>query len=152
VPLVVWQYELGLPTLAGVPKLREEDRQFAQRLGSVLVALRERAGETRPQAAERLQVSDTSLGRWERGEHAPKGYDLGRLFRGYEQWGAQWEWFFEPPAIVTVDPVRSKLDELERAGAIAADEREARVAARRRRTGASRAGGRGTPPKRKRPQ
>src|SRR5205085_8116397 len=110
---MVWQYELGLPTLGLVPKLREEDHQFAERLGAVLVALREAAGWTRPEAAEELGVSETSLGRWERGEHAPKGYDLGRMFRGYEKWGAQWEWFFDPPAIVTLDPVRSKLRELE---------------------------------------
>lgn len=149
---MVWQYELGLPTLVPVPRLREEDRQFAQRLGAVLFALRESAGWTRPEAAEELGFSDTSLGRWERGEHAPKGYDLGRLFRGYERWGAQWEWFFEPPEIVTVDPVRSKLDELERLGAIAAGEREARVAARRRRTGARRGAARGKPSRRKSPQ
>jgi hypothetical protein len=64
--------------------------------------------------------------------HAPKGYDLGRLYFGYERWGADWRWFLSPPEVVPeVNPVRTRLDELERAGAIAADEREARVRARR---------------------
>lgn len=143
VPPVVWSYRTAVPTFGDVPKLRDEDHQFAQRLGAVLRALRDRSGWTRPEAAEHMGLSDTTLGRWERGENSPKGYDLGRLFRGYQPYGAQSEWFFEPPEIVRIDPVQAKLDELERTGAIAGDLREARVAARRRQAAARRAASRG---------
>lgn len=95
-----------------MPKLRDEDRVFAERLGLVLRVLREHAGWSRAEAAERLDVSIETLGKWERGQHAPKGYDLGRLFRGYERFGAEWSWFFDPPEIVVVNPVRDRLAEL----------------------------------------
>lgn len=143
-PLPLWPSTPALRTLLNVPKIRAEDRQFALRLGVVLSELRKASGETRPDAADRLGVSETSLGRWERGEFAPKGYDLGRLYRGYTRWGARWEWFFDPPEIPEVSPVRAALDDLARAGAIAADEREERVEARRRRAAEKRAVARGT--------
>jgi transcriptional regulator with XRE-family HTH domain len=126
-----------------VPKIRDEDKVFAERLGNVLSALRDTTGETRPEAAERLGVSETSLGRWERGEFAPKGYDLGRLYRGYLEWGADWQWFFDPPEVVTLNPVRSRLDALAQSGAIRADEAEKRVEERRRAAAAKRAAAHG---------
>jgi transcriptional regulator with XRE-family HTH domain len=92
-----------------VPKISTEDRQFASRLGSVLRELRAAAGWTQEEAAEKIKVPLSTLGRWERGTHAPKGYDLGRLYRAYKRVGAEWEWFFDPPAIVVVNPVRDRL-------------------------------------------
>lgn len=115
---------------------------FARRMGKVLLSLRGVAGWTREEAAEAMDLSSGTLGRWERGEYPPKGYDLGRLYRGYQPWGAQWEWFFDPPEVVSVDPVKARLDELELAGAIAVEEREARVAERRRRAAEKRAAAR----------
>src|SRR5215831_8282898 len=78
-PLPLWPTRAWLRTVPSVPAIRDEDRVFAERLGAVLRRLRAVTRETRPEAAERLGVSETSLGRWERGEFAPKGYDLGRL-------------------------------------------------------------------------
>ena len=106
------------PSVSGMPRLRDEDRQFAERLGLVLRVLREHAGWSRAKAAEELDVSLETLGKWERGQHAPKGYDLGRLYRGYERFGAEWSWFFDPPEVVVVNPVRDRLAELAR-GAVA---------------------------------
>lgn len=140
--VALWSNSLVAATIPPVPKVREEDRQFALRLGRVLRELRARSGETRDQAAERMDFNAGTLGRWERGDFPPKGYDLGRLYRGYTRWGAQWEWFFDPPEVVEVNPVRARLDELERDGTIAADEREARVEARRRAAAAKRAAAR----------
>ncbi len=150
--LTLWPTSPAPRTVTDVPKLRPEDRQFADRLGRVLVELRRRTGENRDEAAERMELNSGTLGRWERGNYAPKGYDLGRLFRGYSHVGARWEWFFDPPEVVEVNPIRSHLDELERTGAISADEREARVAARRREAVAKRAAARGKPTKRSRPR
>lgn len=143
-----WSATNGLRTFEPMPKDRGEDALFAKRMGKVLATLRSVSGWTREEAAEAMDVTLTSLGRWERGENAPKGYDLGRLYRGYSRWGADWQWFLDPPAVIPeVNPVKSRLDELERAGAIAADEREARVAARRRQASERRAASR-----RKRPE
>lgn len=140
--LALWSHSPAPPTVPDVPKIRDEDRRFAERLGGVLRDLRSRSGWTREEAAEKIGVNAGTLGRWERAEYSPKGYDLGRLYRGYVTWGAQWEWFFDPPERVEINPVRARLDELERAGAIAADEREARVANRRQQAVAKRAAAR----------
>lgn len=145
IPETLWPTRLGSPSLADMPKPRNEDRAFALRLGPVLVKLRERAGWTREEASGELGIPVTTLGKWERGEHAPKAYDLGRLFAGYQGWGADPLWFLDPPGEVRVDPVRDRLDELEAAGAIAADEREARVAKRRQQNAAKRVAARRRP-------
>lgn len=142
---MLWSAASSARTIASVPKIRAEDKLFAKRLGNVLRELRERAGWTQEEAAEELGVVLGTLGRWERGDYAPKGYDMGRLFRGYQRFGAQWEWFFDPPEVVVVNPVRARLDELERAGTIAAEKREGRVAARRRKAGGLRVVGPGKP-------
>lgn len=138
--------------MPGMAKLRDEDRVYAERLGNVLMQLRAATGETRQEVADRIGVPIDTLGKWERGDNAPKGYDLGRLFRGYEEWGALWQWFFEPPQAVNVDPVRTRLDALAQSGAIASDEAAARVAARRRRAVEKRAASRDRSPKRKPPR
>ena len=135
-----------------MPKLRDEDVLFRERIARVLRELRQTSGWTRPEAAEQIGVPEATLGKWERGEHAPKGYDLGRLYRGYRRWGARWQWFLNPPEVVEINPIRAKLDALEERGAIAADEREERVQARRRATVARRVAGRGKPPKGTRPR
>jgi transcriptional regulator with XRE-family HTH domain len=146
VTLLVWPRVPASSNVAAVPKVRAEDRIFAQRLGGVLRELRRVSGWTQEQAAEKLGLVPGTLGRWERGDFAPKGYDLGRLYRGYRRFGAQPDWFFDPPEIVLVNPIRAVLDELQESGAIAADEREERAAGQRQRGVARRAGGRGTPP------
>lgn len=128
---MLWPSSPAPASVGLVPKLSDEDYQFKQRISEVLKALRASSGWTREEAAEAIGVNAGTLGRWERGEYAPKGYDLGRLYRGYVAWGAQWEWFFDPPAVVRISPVRDQLDALAAAGAIAGDEREARVQARR---------------------
>lgn len=135
-----------------VPKLTKEDVLFKDRIAKVLLNLRETSGETREQAAERIGVPPDTLGKWERAQYAPKGYNLGRLYRGYVEWGAKWEWFFDPPEVVVIDPVRSHLDALEASGAIAAHEREAKAAARRRPAAAKQGAARGTSSKRTPPR
>lgn len=133
--------------------MRDEDKLFKARIARVLVELRRSSGWTREEAAEEIGVPVATLGKWERAEHAPKGYDLGRLYRAYRRWGARWQWFLEPPNVpVEINPIRSRLDALAARGAIAADEREKRVEARRRATAAKRAASRGRPPKRKPPR
>jgi transcriptional regulator with XRE-family HTH domain len=135
-----------------VAKLRDEDVLFRDRIAKVLRELRTTSGWTREEAAEAIGVPPDTLGKWERGQHAPKGYDLGRLYRGYVRWGADWKWFLNPPEVLEVNPIRARLDELERRGAIAADEREARVAARRHASAAKRAASRGKQPGRTKPR
>jgi len=129
-----------------VAKPRDEDVLFRERIARVLRELRATSGWTRAEAAEAIDVPEATLGKWERGEHAPKGYDLGRLFRAYRRWGARWQWFLDPPEVVEINPIRERLAALEERGAIAADEREARVQARRRAVVAKRGGGPGRPP------
>jgi transcriptional regulator with XRE-family HTH domain len=92
-----------------VPPVKPEDRQFAARLANVLRELRHQAGWTQEEAAEAIGVPIGKLGRWERAEHPPKGYDLGRAYRAYKAIGAQWEWFFDPPEVVVLNPVRDHL-------------------------------------------
>lgn len=92
------------------------------RLANVLRELRRTAGWTQEEAAEHVGVSLSSLGRWETGKYAPKGYDLGRLFRAYEPFGARSEWFFDPPEVVVSNPVRDRLSELAREAASLARE------------------------------
>lgn len=135
-----------------MPKLRDEDVLFRERIARVLRELRQASGWTRSEAAEAIDVPEATLGKWERGEHAPKGYDLGRLFRVYRPWGARWQWFLEPPAVVEINPIRARLDALAERGAIAAAEAEARVEARRHAAAAKRAGVRDRGTKRSRPQ
>jgi transcriptional regulator with XRE-family HTH domain len=107
--LVLWSAEPRARSVPDVPKIRDEDKQFAVRLGHVLRELRFRSPWTQEQAAEELGFNAGTYGRWERGDYAPKGYDLGRLYRGYEPFGAKWEWFFDPPEVVVLDPVRESL-------------------------------------------
>lgn len=146
VPVRGWSNRPGRNSVPVVAKLRDEDVLFRERIASVLRELRRTSGWTRAEAAEAIGVPDTTLGKWERAEHAPKGYDLGRLYRGYRKWGARWQWFMDPPEVIQINPVRAQLDALEARGAIAADEREARVAARRRAAAEKRAAARGIPP------
>lgn len=129
--VVIWPAHGASGSVAAVPKIRAEDRQFALRLGNVLQQLRATAGWTQAKAAEELRLNEGTLGRWERGDYAPKGYDLGRLFRGYQRFGAQWEWFFDPPEVVEINPVKAKLDELAELGTIEAH-RMTRPAPKRR--------------------
>ena len=97
----------------------------------MLVNLRTEAGWTRERAEEQLGIPASTLGKWERSQHPPKAADLSRLFLGYVAAGvpADPAWFLNPPAVVKLDPVRARLDEL-RAVASEAAEREAAVQAR----------------------
>jgi transcriptional regulator with XRE-family HTH domain len=144
VALLLWPDHQRRLSVGAVPKLRDEDVLFRERIARVLAELRRSSGWTRDEAAEAIGVPAATLGKWERGEHAPKGYDLGRLYRTYRTWGADWQWFLEPPEVIEINPIRAALNALEERGAIAADEREARVEARRRATAAKRAAARGT--------
>jgi transcriptional regulator with XRE-family HTH domain len=92
------------------------------RLANVLRELRSVAGWTQEQAAEEIGTSVSSLSRWETGKFAPKGYDLGRVYRAYERFGAQREWFFDPPEVVVRNPIRDQLAELARGAAALAHE------------------------------
>jgi transcriptional regulator with XRE-family HTH domain len=111
--VLLWSAEPRPPSVADMPKIRDEDRQFAIRLGHVIRELRFASTWTQEQAAEKLGFNLGTLGRWERGEYAPKGYDLGRLYRGYEPFGAKWEWFFDPPEVVVLNTVRDSLNGLQ---------------------------------------
>lgn len=137
-----------MPTVCRVPRRRDEDVLFAERLSYVLRALRAASGMSQEEAAEAIGVSLAKLSRWEQAVNAPKGYDLGRVYAGYERWGADWHWFFDPPEVIpAVDPVKAYLDGLARSGAIAADEAEARVRARHLRAVEKRAAARRNRPK-----
>jgi transcriptional regulator with XRE-family HTH domain len=131
---VLWSGVLDRPSVPAVPTIRAEDRQFAMRLANVLRELRGAAGWTQEKAAEEVGTSVSSLSRWETGKFAPKGYDLGRLFRAYERFGAEREWFFDPPEVVVRNPIRDRLAELARG---ATDEARADLAAERARSRAS---------------
>lgn len=137
-PLSLWSPVRGGPTVADVTKVRD-DKQFATRLGNVLRELRDIAGKAEPDedwtqegAAEKIDVPLSTLGHWERGENAPKGYDLGRLYRAYERFGARWEWFFDPPEVVVTNPVREHLARLARGATAAALEDRAPARAKHR--------------------
>lgn len=101
---------------------REQDNEFAKRLGPMLVNLRREVGWSRDQAAEKLEMAPSTLGKWERGQNAPKAYDLSRLYLGYVKNGvpAEATWFLDPPLVVKLDPVRTRLDELRAQAADAA--------------------------------
>lgn len=146
--MAFWTQPLAADSVPAVPKIRAEDREFALRLGGVLRELRAKTGWTQEQAAERANLPTAKLGRWERGDYAPKGYDLGRLFRFYEEHGAKWEWFFDPPEIVVVNPVRTQLNGSGSAAENAADSAEARAVARRQRAAERRVVAPGTPRRR----
>lgn len=128
---MLWSGVVARPSVPGVPTVREEDRLFAERLANVLRELRATASWTQEEAAERIGTSVSSLSRWERGQYAPKGYDLGRLYRAYEPYGAMPEWFFDPPEVIITNPVRDRLSEIAReAAALQREDREAEAAAR----------------------
>lgn len=139
-----WRTVQAGPSVANVPT-RQQDQDFARRLGPMLVNLRAAAGWTREEAEEALGIPASTLGKWERGQHPPKAYDLSVLYLGYTKAGvpADPKWFLDPPSVVRVDPVRERLDELRaQAAAAAAD-----AAAEPRRPSADgRAARRGTRP------
>lgn len=114
---MLWSGVVAPPSVPDMPTVTDEDRLFAERLANVLRELRRISGWTQEEAAEAIGTSVSSLSRWERGRFAPKGYDLGRVFRAYERYGAQQEWFFDPPEVVVTNPVRDRLAELAREAA-----------------------------------
>lgn len=97
------------PNVTDVPRLTDEDKLYAVRLGHVLRTIREAAGLTQAQVEDELKLSAQTIGRWERGAHAPKGYNFGRLFRFYEPYGAELDDFLNPPAVVVINPLRDRL-------------------------------------------
>lgn len=123
--------------------MKEGDALYAERLGNVLRQLRAAAGWKRTEAARRLGVSESTLGNWERGANAPKGYDLSRLFNGYAPYGARVEWFIDPPEVVTRNPVKEALDALAASASNEADRHEERAQARRQQAAVRRVGGPG---------
>lgn len=96
-------------SVSDVPKISDEDKLYAVRLGHVLRTLREEAGLRQADVEESLRLSEGTLGRWERGTHAPKGYNFGRLFRFFEGHGAELDMFLDPPGIVVSNPVLTRL-------------------------------------------
>lgn len=146
--MTLWIPPQTVGSVPPVPKIREEDRQFALRLGGVLRELRAKAGLTQEEAAEDMNVPTARLGRWERGDFAPKGYDLGRLFRFYERFGAEWKWFFDPPEIVVVNPIREILNGTQEAAETAADRASVRAVERRQKAAERRVVSPGTPRRR----
>lgn len=110
---MLWSGVVAAPSVPDVPTA-EEDRLFAERLANVLRELRRVAGWNQEKAAEKIGTSLSSLSRWERGKSAPKGYDLGRVYRAYERFGADWREFLDPPEVVVKNPVRDRLSELAR--------------------------------------
>lgn len=144
--LVRFPYVRAAPSVPGVARISAEDKQFALRLGAVLRELRAQTGWTQDQAAERGGLVTGTLGRWERGEHAPKGYDVGRLFRLYEPFGAQADWFFDPPEVLVTNPVRDRLSEIARGAASLAREDLEEARAKRQAAEDKRAARRGKRP------
>lgn len=141
--LLLWSGDQRISNVADVPRISEEDQRYKERLANVLRQLRETAAWTQEEAAEHIGVPSGKVGRWERAAFAPKGYDLGRAFRAYEPYGADWRWFFDPPEIVAINPVRDHLAGLAEAGGIAADAQERREERKRRRADAARHAARG---------
>lgn len=124
----LWHTEQPAPTVGDV-STRQQDTDFAHRLGPMLLNLRREVGWTREDAEEELGIPASTLGKWERGQHPPKAADLSRLFLGYIAAGvpADPRWFLDPPAVVTVDPVRSRLVELRAAAEAAVDLEEGAI-------------------------
>lgn len=96
-------------TVSDVAKISDEDKLYAVRLGHVLRTLREEAGLRQADVEEALTLSEGTVGRWERGAHAPKGYNFGRLFRFFETYGAELDMFLDPPEVVVTNPVLARL-------------------------------------------
>lgn len=97
------------PNVSDVPRLTDEDKLYAILLGHVLRTVREAAGLTQAEVEDALHLSAQTIGRWERGKHAPKGYNFGRLFRFYEPYGAVLDDFLNPQPVVVVNPLRDRL-------------------------------------------
>lgn len=131
---------LPFPAKPGLPSLvvmeEDEGADYALRLGSVLTLLRVMSGWSQAYVEEQMELPTGKLGRWERGEFPPKAYELGGLFKQYERFGADIEWFLWPPDVDDQTIIRARLDAAVRAGTTAADEAEARAQLRRLRAAA----------------
>ena len=79
----------------------EEDREFALRVGALIAGQRLAQDLSQEDLAERIGVSVSTLGRWERGVNAPKTYQAGRVIRAL---GIDPMLFLDPP------DVRSDMD------------------------------------------
>lgn len=129
-----------------------EASDYAKRLSNVLRELRAVTGWGQEEAAEQIGVSVSTLSRWERGLSAPKGFELGRLFQAYQPAGAEPAWFFAPPEVVVINPIRNHLVELARVAAALPPATSNGAAEVRRRAGVPPAGPRDTPRARKLPR
>jgi transcriptional regulator with XRE-family HTH domain len=126
-----------------MPKEEEAAADYRLRMASLLALLRTATGWTQSMAEERMQIPIGKLGRWERADYPPKAFELAAIYKAYEWLGIEMDWLIWPPDLAGLTDVREKLSVLARAGAIAADEAEARAMLRRLQSGARLAAARG---------
>jgi len=100
-PLLGWSGRPTAPTVGGMAEGTEEDREFALRVGALIAGQRLAQDLSQEDLAERIGVSVSTLGRWERGVNAPKTYQAGRVIRAL---GIDPMLFLDPP------DVRSDMD------------------------------------------
>lgn len=100
-PLLGWSRRLPAPTVAPMVEGTEEEREFALRVGALIAGQRLAQDMSQEQLAERIGISVSTLGRWERGVNAPKTYQAGRVISAL---GIDPMLFLDPP------DVRSDMD------------------------------------------
>lgn len=93
-----WSIEPLFPSLGDVPKIEPEERDYAVRLGALIQRERLAQDVSQEMLAEAAGVSVTTVGRWERGDNAPRSYQLARIVG---RLGSDPRDFFSPPDVTS---------------------------------------------------
>lgn len=78
--LLLWSRAPAHPSVADVPRIEPEEREFAVRLGTLIAKVRLDKDISQEELAERAGVSPSTIGRWERGLNPPKSYQLAKIW------------------------------------------------------------------------
>lgn len=76
---VLWSIEPLFPSLVDMPRIEQAEREYAIRLGALIQRERLAQDVSQEVLAEAAGVSVTTMGRWERGSHAPRSYQLAKI-------------------------------------------------------------------------
>lgn len=93
-PVRRWSQDALFPSLAPVPRMTAEELDFAVRVGGLIQRERLAQDMSQEMLAEAAGVSVSTIGRWERGENAPKTYQAGRVIAAL---GIDPMLFLDPP-------------------------------------------------------